>query len=136
MQEIITRIMKQVVIFIVMLFICSCTLFKKTSRTSDVTTKSSLNQLESSQLVLKNIGKETQVFTYWNDSGFYQYQLVKESSKESSATRLRNKEILDSKEKKVERKSEPVKGWVYVSILLAFIVSFVLYRKFRVRSTN
>lgn len=123
--------MKQVVLFIVTLIICSCTLFKKSSRTSDVVKKSSLNQLESNQLVLKNIGKETQVFTYWNDSGFYQYQLVKEMSKESASTRLVNKEIQEYKEKKVERKSEPVKVWGYVGLILVFIISFFLYRKGR-----
>lgn len=66
------------ILFMISLFLCSCTLFKKTSKTKDSVTKSSNNQLQSSQLVLKNAGKETQVFTYWNDSGFYQYQSIKD----------------------------------------------------------
>lgn len=122
--------MKQIILFIIVLFICSCSLFKKTSRTSDTTKKSSLNQLESTQLVLKNIDKETQIFTYWNDSGFYQYQLIKERSKESVNNQLNTKEVLTSKEKQSKKQSEPVNIWAYIVFLLLLAVSFFLFKRF------
>ena len=113
---------------IITLFMCSCSLFKKTSRSSDITKKSSLNQLESSQLVLKNIGKETQIFTYWNDSGFYQYQLIKEQSKEQTATQLKSKEVQDLKEKNTSKKSDPVRIWGYVVILVVLCLGYFIYK--------
>ena len=116
---------------IITLFMCSCSLFKKTSRSSDITKKSSLNQLESSQLVLKNIGKETQIFTYWNDSGFYQYQLIKEQSKEQTATQLKSKEIQDVKEKRTSKQSEPVRVWGFVvSVVVLCIIGCFLIKKY------
>lgn len=116
---------------VITLFMYSCSLFKKTSRSSDVTKKSSLNQLESSQLVLKNIGKETQIFTYWNDSGFYQYQLIKEQSKEQTATQLKSKEIQDVKEKQTSKKSEPVRLWGFVvSVVVLCIIACFWIKKF------
>jgi ATP-dependent Zn protease len=114
---------------IITLFICSCSLFKKTSRSSDVTKKSSLNQLESSQLVLKNIGKETQVFTYWNDSGFYQYQLIKEQSKEQTATQLKSKEVQDVKEKQKSKESEPIRLFGYLVVLVVLCFGYLLIKK-------
>jgi flagellar biogenesis protein FliO len=117
--------------FIITLFICSCSLFKKTSRSSDITKKSSLNQLESSQLVLKNIGNETQIFTYWNDSGFYQYQFIREQSKEQTATQLKSKEIQDVKEKQTIKKAEPIGLFGYIVFLVVlFIIGYFLIKKF------
>jgi ATP-dependent Zn protease len=121
-------IMKYIAL-IITLFICSCSLFKKTSRSSDVTKKSSLNQLESSQLVLKNIGKETQVFTYWNDSGFYQYQLIKEQSKEQTATQLKSKEVQDVKEKQKSKESEPIRLFGYLVVLVVLCFGYLLIKK-------
>jgi len=121
--------MKQILLCMIVLFICGCALFKKTSRTSDITKKSSINQLESRQLVLRNAGKETQIFTYWNDSGFYQYQLIKEQSRERSSAQLKVEEKQVSKEKNVSKKSEPVKVWGYMGLFLLLLAGFIFYKK-------
>lgn len=123
-------IMKYIAL-IVTLFMCSCSLFKKTSRSSDITKKSSLNQLESSQLVLKSIGKETQIFTYWNDSGFYQYQLIKEQSKEQTATQLKRKEKQDVKEKQISKKSEPIGLLGYLAVLVVLGLCYISFKRDR-----
>jgi hypothetical protein len=124
--------MKQILLIMSLLF-CSCTLFKKTSRTSDITKKTSLNQLEFSQLVLKKAGKETQIFTYWNDSGFYQYQVIKEQIQERASAQLKVEEKEVSKEKQISKKSEPVKVWGYILLLIALFVVYFLLKKFRPR---
>lgn len=118
--------MKHTLLFLSLLCCSGCALFKKTSKSSNVTTQSSKNQLESSQLVLKQVGKETQTFTYWTDSGFYQYQLIKERSKESESTDLTTKEAMTYKKKQTAKQSEPLKFWVYLGLLLVML-GFLFY---------
>ncbi|WP_316817980.1 hypothetical protein [Pedobacter nyackensis] len=60
------------ILLLILFCLSGCGVFKKTSKTNATATQSSTNQLESTQLVLKNADKETRTFTYWNDSGFYQ----------------------------------------------------------------
>lgn len=121
--------MMKTTLFVIVLFFFSCALFRKTERKTDLATKSSLNQLESTQLVLKNVGKETQIFSYGNDSGFYQYQLIKEVSQESASSQLKAENKQDSKEKLTDRRSEPVKIWVYIGGFLVLCGGFVLVKK-------
>lgn len=123
--------MKHTLLFILLLCCSGCALFKKTNKSSNITLQSSKNQLESSQLVLKQVGKETQIFTYWTDSGLYQYQLIKERSKESASADLRTKEDTTYKEKQTDKQSEPLKVWVYVGLLFVLLVSYVLYKKLK-----
>lgn len=121
--------MMKTTLFVIVLFFFSCALFRKTETTTDLATKKSLNQLESTQLVLKNVGKETQIFSYWNDSGFYQYQLIKEISQESASSQFKTENKQDSKEKLTDRKSEPVKVWVYIGGLVTLCGGLVLYKR-------
>ena len=121
--------MKNTLFAIVLICFSGCTLFRKTSKSNAVVAQSSINQLESSQLVLKNAGKETQIFTYWNDSGFYQYQHIKEQVDQARLNNLKAEEKQQAKQTVVTRKTEPVSTWVYVMVFIAFVVCFLIFRK-------
>lgn len=117
------------ILIVIVLCLFGCALFNKTSKTSVTDTQSSTKQLESIQLLLKNAGKETQIFTYWNDSGFYQYQLIKEQSNERASAQLKVTEKQVSKEKQISKKSEPVKVWGYILLLIALCGIYFFVKK-------
>lgn len=84
-------------LLIIMLSLASCALFKKTSKA--VSSQSSIKQMEMSEFLLKQANKETQIITYWNDSGFYQIQSIKERVDEAKSKQVSVKETADSKKK-------------------------------------
>ena len=120
------RTMKTILFVMVMVCFAGCTLFRKTSRTSAVATQSSISQLESSQLVLKSAGKETQVFTYWNDSGFYQFQYIKEQVDQSGLASISLAESQRSKSAVLVKEAEPAVNWFYIGGGL--LVVYFLYK--------
>lgn len=122
-------------LLLILLCLFGCGIFKKTSKTSSTATQSSNNQLESTQLVLKNADKETQLFTYWNDSGFYQVQYIKEQVDQVDAAYQNKKEEQSTRNELSTKKVEPVKTWLYVGGILVVIGLFFVYFKiFRYRS--
>lgn len=102
-----------------------CALFKKTSREVSLNTASSLKQRESSQLVLKTKAKETQIFTYWTDSGVYQYQRILEQSDQAQMTELKKKETQRIKQKTTTAKSRP--AYILIFVLLIVVGALVLW---------
>ncbi|WEK20520.1 MAG: hypothetical protein P0Y49_05135 [Candidatus Pedobacter colombiensis] len=108
----------------------SCNLFKKTTKINSTSAQTTSKQKESSQLILKTGNKETQIFTYWNDSAVYQYQNIKELVNETAAARRTTEEKQSLKQQQTIKESEPTKMWMLFGIVIALIVSFVLYRKF------
>lgn len=119
--------MKTKLFFITMLF-CSCSLFRKTSKTTDITTQSSKNQLDFGQLVLKSSGKETKVFTYWNDSGFYQYQHIKEQIDQAKSDRLTAIAEDKAEQTVAVKNSTSVHAWGIIGLLVLIIVICLIYR--------
>lgn len=115
---------------IIICCLCGCALFQKTSKSTTVASHSALNQLESSQLVLKNTGKETQIFTYWSDTGLYQYQYIKEQLDQAKLSNLKAEEQLQTKQNITTKKAEPVQNWVYILLFIGLIVCFLVFRKF------
>ncbi|SMC70392.1 hypothetical protein [Pedobacter africanus] len=69
--------------------ISSCGLFKKTSKTTTSYAQSSAKEIEQRQLVLKSANKETQIFIYWNDRGFYQFRHIKEKIDQAKSGQLK-----------------------------------------------
>lgn len=124
--------MKRIFIIIMLcLSLLGCALFKKTSKTSSMVSQSSTNQLDASQLVLKNADKETQVFTYWNDTGFYQYQHIKERVEQAKTGKISIKEkAVLSQENRVKR-TEPAVTWIYIGMVVLFAVIFFLFRRWK-----
>jgi hypothetical protein len=111
-----------------LLCMTSCALFNKTSKTNSVAKQSSINQLESSQLVLKSIDKETQIFTYWNDSGFYRLEQIRERTDQAESDNLKKIDKQQAKQTIVTKKTEPLNTWIFVLIITIVAVWF-FYKK-------
>lgn len=109
--------------------ITGCAMFQKTAKTNNMAKQLSTTQLESAQLVLKHVGKETQIVTYWSDSGTYQYQHIKEELNQAKSERLIAEEK-DKFEKQINTKMvEPVNKLVYGFIFFAAVVGLMLFFK-------
>lgn len=111
--------------FVITLSFISCSLFKKTTLSSS---QSSVKQTEISQLVLKQANKETQIFTYWNDTGYYQIQTIKEQVDEARSGTLKAEEKLSSKEKMLKKEPGLVNIWFWAAILVLLIIYFSYLR--------
>lgn len=118
-------------IFIIILFCLSgCALFKKTSKSSSHNSHKSINQLEASQLVLKTADKETQIFTYWNDSGFYQFQQIKEQIDQAELSKLKKENKEETQQKVTMKTTEPLNIWIYVVVLLG-VLGLYWWKKYK-----
>ncbi|MEQ7800928.1 hypothetical protein ABDJ41_14080 [Pedobacter sp. ASV1-7] len=118
-------------LFIVTLLFYSCSLFRKTSKTKDIVTQSSKNQLDFSQLVLKSSGKETRVFTYWNDSGFYQYQHIKEQLDQAKSDQLKTITQHAAGQTIATKNTTSLQTWGIVGMFMLTLVFGFLYRRCR-----
>lgn len=111
--------MKYTLLFISLL-LCSCSLFKKTSKTKDVTAQSSGSQLKYDQLVLKHADKETQIFTYWTDTGIYQFQHIKEQRSQSKSDQVVTSKQDAVKHAVIHKNEASVFAWILVVVAIIF----------------
>ncbi|MNL10504.1 hypothetical protein D3C87_1313060 [compost metagenome] len=121
--------MKKIAFIILLFCMAGCALFRKTNKTTVKNSQSSLKQSELNQLILKRADKETQVFTYWNDSGFYQFQNIRE---QIDQVKLKQGKALEKQQSKQEisvKKKEPVKIWVYTALTVILCLILVVYMK-------
>ena len=123
--------MKGTLIVIIILCLFGCALFNKTSKTTTTGKQSSEKQLESSQLLFKTANKETQIFTYWNDSGFYQIQNIREQVNVAKTDNLKAEEKQLAKQETVVKKTEPLKNWIYMAILIVVVGGCWVFRFFK-----
>lgn len=123
----------RIVIFLFALFLCSCALFQKTSKESLMQSQSSANQLKSTQLVLKNTAKETQIYTYWNDSGFYQYQHIKEQVDQKEQTKLKLEEKQQVKQTLRTKVTAPAANRIFLAAGILLVLCVYAVRKFFLR---
>ncbi|MNK43394.1 hypothetical protein D3C87_620970 [compost metagenome] len=107
-----------------------CALFQKSTKTSSTHKRSLEKQLESSQLLFKTANKETQIFTYWNDTGFYQVQNIREQVDMAKTDRLKTEERQEAKQETIVKKTEPLKMWVYGLVCMSAVVCYWVYRRF------
>lgn len=108
-----------------------CSLLRKTTITSNKKSQSSSKQLEASMLILKNANKETQVFTYWNDSGFYQYQHIKEQTDLAKSGRLKASAKVSEQTKVATKQTEPPKLWIYMVLAVIMVRCYLGYKRLR-----
>lgn len=113
--------------------LCGCAMFKKTSKTSAITKASSVKNLEATELILKRAGKETQTFTYWNDSGFYQIQQVREIVAQAERGELKIGQEENSREDVVIKTKMAFKPWIYAGVSVFLLLIFILWLKKRKR---
>lgn len=107
-----------------------CVLLRKSSKTTTKETEQASKKTELQEFVLKSANKETQVFTYWNDSGFYQYQHIKEQVDQAGGERLTIHEEERATKKLTQKKSEPVGTWVYAGIALVVMFVWGVYKRY------
>lgn len=122
--------MKRTLIVISILFLFGCGLFNKTSKTTTTDKHSSEKQLESSQLLFKTANKETQIITYWNDSGLYQIQNIREQIDMAKTDRLKTEEKEEAKQETIVKKTEPLRFWIYGLVCIGAVVCYWVYRRF------
>ncbi len=89
-----------------------------------------MKQMEAKQLILKKAGKETQIFTYWNDSGFYQVQYIKEQIDQAKSGKVIAEEKKEAKQTTSTKKIESVASWIYVLMLLLLIGCYLIFKRF------
>jgi len=70
---------------------------------------------------LKSGAKETQVFSYWNDSGFYQYQRISEQVDQLASRQLKAGEITLAKKELSDKKTEPSRVWIWFVVIVCGI---------------
>lgn len=124
------RILYLLLLFFLLAFLESCALFQKTSKRTTTDKQSSQKQLESSQLLFKTANKETQIVTYWNDSGFYQVQNIREQIDLAKSDRFKREEKQVVKQETIVKKTEPVKIWIYTVIVIGVVGCYMIIRKF------
>jgi|GEM_PF-554740 len=121
--------MKTILFVVVVVCLAGCALFRKTSKTIDRATHSSSKQLESTELILKSTGKETQIFTYWNDSVLYQYQHINEQIDLAKSGKLNTRENQQAKQSVTVKKSMPVKVLIYIGLAAVLAIIFIVLFK-------
>ncbi|TCC99548.1 hypothetical protein [Pedobacter hiemivivus] len=118
------------ILIVMVICLFGCALFNKTSKTATTDKQSSEKQLESSQLLFKTANKETQIFTYWNDSGFYQVQNIREQIDLAKTDKLKIEEKQEAKQETIVKKTEPLKMWDYGLICISLVASYLVFRRF------
>ena len=119
----------KIIIIVMVLFLSGCVLFKHTSKSSEKETQQSSKEAEFREFILKTGTKETQVYSYWNDSGFYQYQRIMEQVDQSASRQLKTGEEEVIKKESSSKKTEPSKIWVWIVVIVCgiSILAFMLW---------
>lgn len=118
------------ILILIPLLLVGCTLFKKTSKSTDVAIQRSNQHLESSQLLLKRVDKETQIFTYWNDSGAYQVQYIKEQIDQAKSGKVTAIAKDEEKRTIAIKKATPTFIWGLIG-LLVFSIGWFIFNRLR-----
>ena len=121
---------KNLMIVCLLLFLFNgCMLFKKSSKASLQNRSDSNSQSYLERVSLKTANKETNIYTYWNDSLIFQFQNIRENVDEAKLSALSNKENQVTKQEQTIKKTEPPDLWVYgVAAILVAVVLVRLYR--------
>lgn len=107
-----------------------CMLFKKNTKTAME------NKLETNQhtylerVNLKTANKETNIYTYWNDSSVFQYQNIRENIIEAKRSAVNTDEKQVMQQQEMMKKTEPPDLWVYGVALIVGIGVLILVVRF------
>lgn len=120
--------MNKLSLIIIMCF-SGCALFQQTNKGTARTTQSSVKQLEATELFLKRADKETQILTYWNDSGVYQLQYIKEQMEQTETGQLKLKQEDSLKNNISMKKKETLKIGAYLLLAAFLLLIFIFFQK-------
>ncbi|SMC78802.1 hypothetical protein SAMN04488101_10334 [Pedobacter nyackensis] len=112
------------------LLLSGCALFKNTSKTNVKEIQQFSKEVDFREFVLKSGTKETQVFSYRNDSGFYQYQRIMEQVDQSASRELKTGEEALVKKELLSKKTEPPEFLGWFVVMLISMLCYLLYRRF------
>lgn len=107
----------------------SCSLFRKTSKITASATFDLSKQIEAQTLDLKTRQKETQRYSYWEDSIFHQYEVVREQIDQSKASTVKTQENQETKQQQVLKESKPAETWgslIIVIVLGSVIITMAM----------
>jgi len=101
-----------------LLCILSCGLFKRATKSTSAATFDLSKQTEENHLALTTKQKETQVYSFWKDSIFYQYQLIKEQAEQAKTGTVKMQEKQETKQEQITKESRPFETWGFLVILI------------------
>lgn len=107
----------------------SCSLFKKTTKTTVNDSQSSSKSSDFNWLNIKTANKETNVYTYWDSGMVYQYQNIREQVDQAESAGLKITDEAITKKNLVVKESKPPILWIYTGIGLLLIGGLVVYWK-------
>lgn len=96
----------------------SCRLFRKTSKIHSSSTFDLSKQTEAQTLDVKTKQKETLRYSYWEDSIFHQYEVVREQIDQAKSSMVKTRENQETKQQQVLKESKPAETWVSLIILV------------------
>ncbi|TCC97244.1 hypothetical protein [Pedobacter hiemivivus] len=114
---------------LILLFLQSCNLLKKTTKTVVNDTQNSSKFSDFNMLNIKTADKETNIFTYWDSGVVYQYQNIRERVDQTESVDLKTTDQLTTKKDVVIKESEPPVLWIYAGIGLLLIGALIVYWK-------
>ncbi|MNK20339.1 hypothetical protein D3C87_385760 [compost metagenome] len=126
------RFFLKVFLFISMVILMisqSCSLFKKTTKTTVNDSQSSLKSSDFKWLNIKTANKETNVYTYWDSGMVYQYQNIREQVDQAESAGLKITDEAITKKNLMVKESKPPVLWIYTGIGLLLIGGLVVYWK-------
>jgi hypothetical protein len=112
-----------------MLLFQSCSLFKKTTKTTVNDTQSSSKFSDFNMLNIKTANKESNIYTYWDSGVVYQYQNIRERADQTESAGIKTTDELKTKKDVVVKESEPPVLWIYAGIGLFLIGALIVYWK-------
>ena len=119
---------RNVFLFCIVL-LSSCSLFKKTTKTTNSASFDLSKQTEARSLALETAQKETQIYSFWKDSIFYQYAMIKEKVEQERAGTLKVQENQEATQEKAVNESQPVESWIYMGIILCIVGVLLIFKK-------
>ncbi len=101
-----------------LLCLSSCSLFRKTSKITASSTFDLSKQIEAQTLDSKTKQKETLRYSYWEDSIFHQYEVVREQIDQAKSSIVKTQENQEAKQEQVLKESKTAETWGSLIILV------------------
>lgn len=113
-----------------LIFLAGCALMRRADKAEHQVRKEITRQTYLDKIDVKNTGKETLTFTWWNDSAFYQYQSVMEQVADVKVVKLAAEENAKAVVKQTEKRVETIPVFGIAALLGLIIALYFLYKRF------
>ncbi|SMD15055.1 hypothetical protein SAMN04488101_1187 [Pedobacter nyackensis] len=107
-----------------------CMLFKKNTKTTMENNLETNHKTYLERVNLKTASKETNIYTYWNDSSVFQYQNIRENIEEAKRSTVNTDEKQVMQQRETMKKTEPPDLWVYGVVIIIGIGILIFVVKF------